>query len=390
LPNARTPCSDPVKFAAARHPSRKLASLPRKLAMPSAVDPLFKLRRDLAASLADKRLLYLDLLYWNYLCDAALGESRNPDHEALLSELRIAVGERTVVCPVEFTTFLELHKQRIPEKRRMTARLIDELSGAVAIISPPERCLLESLRFAQATLAKAELSGPPRDEIWTKAAFLIGHGELKSKNAPPADQENLNGVIRARLWDMGFTEVVDQLGTDSDISFEWAERTANHLNCSKVEARSGFTSFRAVYRAEVRGILDVSASPLGNAMRYLFYRAGGDADGVSDEQRDESGKQFAQLLAAAFEKQDLSKQLPSIHVPAMLYASMQWDGSRRYKANDIQDFGHASAALGYCDAFATERPLAELLRQAKLTQDYGTTILSSIGQVRAWLSPQGA
>jgi hypothetical protein len=358
--------------------------------MASAVDPLVTLRRDLAASLANKRLLYLDLLHWNHLCDAALGQSRNADHEALLAELRTAVREGSVLCPVEFTTFVELYKQRIPEKRRMTAQLIDELSGAVVIISPPERCLLEALRFTQAALAKTELPAAPRDEIWTKAAFLIGHGELKSTTMAPADLEKLNGPMRARLWDMGFTQVMDQLGADTEISFEWAERTALQLNNAKAEARNGFTSFRTVYLAEVRGILDASAGPLGDAMRHMFYRAGGDVESVSDTQRDESGRQFAQLLAAAFEKQDLSKPLPSIHVPATLYASVQWDGPRQYKANDIQDFGHASAAIGYCDAFATDRALAALLRQAKVTQGYGTKILSSVNEVRAWLSSPAA
>lgn len=278
--------------------------------MPTEADPLYKLRRDLAASVATKRTLYLDLLYWNHLCDAAIGRTESPDHESLLADLRTAVHGGAVLCPAELTTFVELYKQRLPEKRRVTAEIIDELSGGVVIISPPERCLLEALRMIQAILAQAPLPSAPRDEIWTKAAYFIGHGELKAPKMAPSDLDRLNSLMRDKLWDMGFAELMDRLGPDFITSFETLERTAQQLNSAKPEARSEFTSFRQTYLAEVRGILDASAGSLGDAMRYLFDRAGEDAERVSDEQRDESGKQFAQLLGAAFANAGLLEAAP--------------------------------------------------------------------------------
>lgn len=348
--------------------------------------PLYELRRNLSQSIDGKRLLYLDLLYWNHLCDAALGETTDPEHVTLLKELREATADGSVLCPVEYTIFAELYKQRLPEKRQATARLVDEFSSGVVMVSPPERLFLEALRLVQAILAEKSFPPAPKDEVWTKPAFLIGHGKLRSKTMKPEDLARVNALLRAKLWDMGFVQVLEQLGGGLEVSFDWAERVANELNERKVEARQGFANCREVYLAEVRGVLDASAPELGNVFRYLFDRVGGDAESVTESQQESSGVSFARLLAAAFAKRDLSKHLPSVHVPATLYANVQWDGPRRFRANDLQDFAHAAAALAYCDAFATERPLAALINQAKLTTTYSSVVLSNVAGVRGWLS----
>jgi hypothetical protein len=354
--------------------------------MLQSTPPLFELRRHLGHSLNGKRLLYLDLLYWNDLCDVALGDTTDADRVALLAQLREKAVAGSVVCPIEHTIFVELYKQRLPEKRQATARLIDELSSGVVMVSPPERLVLEALRLIQALLAKLPLPAVPREEVWTKPAFVLGHGELTSKSMKPDDLARLNSLFRTKLWDVGFLELLEQLGGDFEVSFEWAERVANEMNKRKVEGRQCFSSLREVYLAEVRGLLDASAFELGDVFRYLFYRAGGDAEGVSELQQQNTGISCARLLSKAFERRDLSQHFPSVHVPATLYANVQWDGPRRFRANDIQDFAHAAAALAYCDAFATERPLAALIKQSKLTTTYSAAVLSRVGEVRAWLS----
>lgn len=47
----------------------------------------------------------------------------------------------------------------------MTAELIDESSGAVVIISPPERCLLVALRFTQIAHAKSSCLRPTQRDL---------------------------------------------------------------------------------------------------------------------------------------------------------------------------------------------------------------------------------
>lgn len=357
--------------------------------MTETASPQFhELRRQLSANLEGKRLLYLDLLYWNFLCDAALGETDDDESSRLLRDLRVHVAAGSVVCPIEYTTFVELYKQRLPEKRRATAELIDELSTAVVIVSPQDRCFLEALRLAEAITAQKPFPPAPKDEVWTRPAFLLGHGELKADEARPGDLDRINAVMRAELWKMSFTQVLEQLGDEFPVSFEWAEETAEELNSVKEEVRKDFKNYREVYLAEVRGVFEAAIPAMGKVLVHAFKRFGGDGGDMSEQQRNHGGRMLSRLLAAAFEKHDLSAQLPTIHVSATLYASVQWDGPRRYRPNDILDFGHAAAALGYCNAFATERPLATLLRQSKLVQTYQTAVLANTPDVRRWLAAE--
>jgi len=346
---------------------------------------LSQLRRQLAASLKGKRLLYLDLLYWNHLCDTALNPSSSDERSALLASLRLHVRSGSVVCPIEFTTFLELHKQRLLDKRRLTAELIDELSTGLVIISPPERCFLEAIRFVQSGQGGDEAPVAPREDVWTRPAFVVGHGELVSKTMKADDLERLQDLLRDRLWGMGFTNVLQQFGADFVVSFEWAERAAQQMNEAKQDVRANVATYREAYLGEVRGFVSAYIDSFGDAMVHLYERAGGNAAGVSDAERARSGEELALLVAAAFEKHDLSKQLPTVHISAALHASANWDTGRRYKANDIQDFGHAAAALGYCDAFATERSLANLIRQSRLHTIYPTQVMASVSEVLGWL-----
>ena len=51
----------------------------------------------------------------------------------------------------------------------------------------------------------------------------------------------------------------------------------------------------------------------------------------------------------------------TLHVKVAIHAAMRWDKERRFKVNDWHDFGHATIALTYCDAFFTEGPLRHLV-----------------------------
>lgn len=68
---------------------------------------LWELRRTLAASVMPKCRIYLDLNYWNALCDAELGEARDAQAAELLEVLSECVNAGMHVCPIEQTGFLE-------------------------------------------------------------------------------------------------------------------------------------------------------------------------------------------------------------------------------------------------------------------------------------------
>lgn len=353
---------------------------------------LLELRSTLADSLRTKRRLYLDLMYWNHLCDAELGVARSPEHAELLSDLRKLVREQAVICPIEFTIFAELYKQRLPEKRAATARLIDELSGGVTLVSPIDRCMIEALRVIEGLASEAKIAPakPPFAEVWTKVAFLVGHGRVRAKGLSAEQEEHIDGLFRHHLWDVSFEELFGHLGDDAPVSFAWADETAERLNREKVAARSSFPSVRAIYLAEVRGALDVYGEQLGDIMPTMFRWAGGDVSSVTAEHRAASQRVIINAICALAERDGIAACLPFVHIQATLYSRVQWDEKRKYKANDIQDFAHASAALAYCDAFATERSLTSLISQSKLDAEYGAAVFSNVGDLRQWLTTSRA
>src|SRR6185437_1389866 len=160
---------------------------------------LWQLRRELAAVVLGKRRLYLDTKFWCFLCDVALGEDTEPRRVDMTSAVRASVAEGWLLCPIEFHTFIELIRQRLPEKRARTAGLIDELSRGVTIIMPPERVFIEVLRFLQAAMSGRPFPSAPKDEVWTKVAYLAGHGSLISKTPAANQLEELNRFFAERL-----------------------------------------------------------------------------------------------------------------------------------------------------------------------------------------------
>jgi len=91
-----------------------------------------------------------------------------------------------------------------------------------------------------------------------------------------------------------------------------------------------------------------------------------------DHASDEWNEQFARwrtVVFTALQEEEGCKQLPSLHVHTCLHAAFRWDKLRTFKANDIFDFFHASAALAYCQAFFTERSLCATITSKELGLD---------------------
>ena len=93
-----------------------------------------------------------------------------------------------------------------------------------------------------------------------------------------------------------------------------------------------------------------------------------------------------------------SQRLPctaSVREPPSAYRSVAplalslSHANRRQKldANDLFDFHHAEAALGYCDAFLTDGPMHSLLMQRHLGIESGFTcrVISSIEAAADWV-----
>ena len=68
--------------------------------------------------------------------------------------------------------------------------------------------------------------------------------------------------------------------------------------------------------------------------------------------------------------------LRTLHIETSIHAAVRWNKGQNFKANDFFDIQHAAAAVGYCDAFFTERSLANVLTRSDLALDklYNCTV----------------
>src|SRR5258706_4846377 len=131
-------------------------------------------RLDLGRELQSAKKIYLDTKFWLFLRDLRL-ERRADEHLVrLLERLTDLVKKGLAVCPISADTFMEVFKQTDSTTRRVTVRIIDELSKGIGLMQPEERIQLELLHFVR---EKTRGSGAVHrlDELaCTKVAYVLG------------------------------------------------------------------------------------------------------------------------------------------------------------------------------------------------------------------------
>ena len=92
----------------------------------------------------------------------------------------------------------------------------------------------------------------------------------------------------------------------------------------------------------------------------------------------DASRQLANLIYHGFRLNRFTTELASLRIPATLHTAVRMETSRKYKATDMHDFGHATAALPYFDTFLTEHSLRHLLTRQDLGLDrlYDCTVVS--------------
>ncbi len=348
---------------------------------------LLTLRRQLGQLVLSKRRIYLDTKFWNTFCDVEFEGTTGGEAFEALTLLRKSVLSGDCVCPAEYSVLNEVLRQRLPDKRTTTALLVDELSDGVLVTSAEDRVTIEVSRFVQNAVARRPTALAPTDEVWTRPAFAFGH--LSPDNPGLPEHLHAWAVERTQetLWSLRFSDVMDGL---SDVNFPLAPRqeTINRMNAEKLRSRPTFQCYEELYAAEIRGALDVFSPSLEQVILYLWTTAGGAPGAVSASELQSSTDSWKRLIAATFFEQSTlaARSLPTLHIYATAYARAGWDARRAFKANDLADFSHAAAALPYCNVFATERSLAELIRQSGLAELYGTLVVTDCAQLSSFLS----
>lgn len=327
--------------------------------------------------------VYLDKCFWIHLRAARTRAPSPPGAPDLLTVLSAAVSAGRLICPISDALFLELMKQSDPTTRRATAELIDELSCGVALSTEPERVATEVAHFFHASAGRDVF--PLEHLVWTKVPHVLGI-QLPVPTAFPEDEQIvIQKAFFDHLWDIPLSTMIETIGSAWPHASPFSD-LANRLNRDNAAHASSMKSFARVYRDEINGALELAAPIAADVLHDMARKALGPTARPSTSEQETIVKQCLGLLRAAVRKPAGQRALRTLHAGALLHAALRWNRTQKLEANDLFDFHHAEAALGYCDVFLTDGPIHALLKQQHLAVDrhFPCRVISSVAEAADW------
>jgi hypothetical protein len=147
------------------------------------------------------------------------------------------------------------------------------------------------------------------------------------------------------------------------------DRLAATLNAGSAQHADQVKSFKAAYQAESLGVVDAVMDIMMETLSDIATREDRAFPPTGSEEWVLQRERWRKQLAVALQDDEGRRRLPSMHILACLYAAFRWDKSREFEANDFFDFHHAAAAIGYCQAFLTERSLRAVVAANNVALD---------------------
>ena len=202
--------------------------------------------------------------------------------------------------------------------------------------------------------------------VWTKLSYIFG--EVHPHQTPFDASEEL--VIQKsffdHMWYISLTEMIGYIGFESWNQPDW-QQTADRLNSGNKQHTDEIRSYEQAYRIEFEGGLSLFKEEL-----LRLFKEVDDAGYKDFEKNSENlskNKRFSKF----------SKSIRTLHISACCHAAVRWDQKRQLTGNDLLDFHHAEAAIGYCNLFLTEKPLMTLVsqRHLELMNDYPCEVVST-------------
>lgn len=345
---------------------------------------IHKMRHDLGRSLDGVKKIYLDTKFWLILRDCELGRIRDPVAHELLTLLRLGKKDKRLICPAEQTVIMEVMRQTDTATRLKTARLIDQLSSGVVIQPIQERLTEELGGLIYRSTGRSDQ--PTRHFVWTKMGFSFGEMFPNDEWLPSNLQEDLRNYMLDQMWNAKLEDML----TDIEAA-PWTKNAydemADKLNKGIHDHAHEAKSYSATYRSELHGSIRGQHSQIADVMSAAYFDDYGVAPDTSSITSDDLERHLAFIAEIALQKEEVKRDLPTSHIQALCHAAHRMEKTRDLTGNDILDFHHASAAIGYCDAFFTEKALANLLTQPRfeIEKVFGCSIISRVSKAVEWL-----
>lgn len=323
-----------------------------------------RLMIELGEMVSQRKKIYLDTRYWIFLRDAAMGRPQRAVHTVLLQQLRQTVSQGIALCPISDVMFTELLKQSDDTTRVATARVVDELSCGVALCLEDQRIGTELAHFLYDVGAHGDVHSLSH-LVWTKLCFVWGEHYPQGTSFAPETERAMQKAFIDHQWTMSLEKIVRMLGPVELLKAADYEGTARRLNEGSRAHMNELRSFTQLVVNELAGILDLYKERLADIMAQIYEREQGKPPNLSPSQREDNEAKMRTVFINLFRlrPQFMAQRAPTLYVGAKCHAAVRWNRNKNLTANDLMDFHHAAAALGYCDAFFTDNPLKVMLTQ---------------------------
>jgi hypothetical protein len=303
--------------------------------------------KDLDRLAAARRSVYLDINYWWSILRP--NHPRSLKGSAKLREiLRSGVGSGRFFCPVSWAVFVELMKYRDEQGRIALANLMDELSIGIGIRNPFDIAQIEYLKFFAHFVPR--LSGYI-DRVWAPIGHIVHEVYPYQDEWPHEIMEQGRKV----MCDVHWAKKMRHLAKRTLPEFQ--RTAAQKINDARQVHHRGNRTFDQLFVDELGGVLEDVVPHIDQILSQMEHaRFKPEEIEVIKRQRTAAVERFRQ---AAVEPRD--NAVPSRRISAALHAAKRLDDDNPFKENDLDDFRHASIALGYCDFFLCDRSLAVVL-----------------------------
>lgn len=314
----------------------------------------------LSDDLAGRTPIYLDLRFWVIAREVRAGIRNDPRERKLVHHLERLAHQGRIFCPISATSFVELMKIGDDARRQATLDVIEELSLGVSLMPEPERTEDELEAVIRWSLTPNATTLP---RVWTRLAYVMGNFHVRDDRFPPATQLAIQKAFFDHVWQQPLSAVAESLDrAEFDMTRDMAA-LADKLNEGNRDHQAQMTSFESVLSDELRGVAEVAEPILGQIIARL-------GNFGSEVERSDESRRIAVNLVHAMLGGEHRSRLPTIHVHACLNSLFRWEyRSKAMTGNDLFDFGHAAAALGYCDSFFTEAGITRSIAHQRLRLD---------------------
>lgn len=261
---------------------------------------------------------------------------------------------------------------------------MDELSCGITLSPERTRVATEVAHFLHAN------SGydvhPLEHLVWTKVPYVLGVQHPVTTAFPEDEQLVIQKAFFDYLWEVPLSTMVGTIGDAWPLASPFVD-IADRLNHDNGAHAPSMKSFAQVYRDEINGVLELAAPIAADVRDDMAVKSFGLDIQASADEREEITRQCLGLLRAAVRKPAGRRALRTLQIGALLHAALRWNRTQKLDANDLLDFHHAGAALGYCDAFLTDGPMYTLLKQRHLAigHDFPCRVMSSVEEATAWV-----